>query len=191
MREYDVLVGKNIIKATAEEMQVLCKFVKIKERTETVDTRDSIDKADVIHLKHKFDNKDEARRVVKLLKDCEINVEFVIVNPKAMEAYNNKLNEIDKTVGYVTKTDKRKVQYVIEKIYKCQLTKTIPVIATSLVEKELAKEGFDYGIIGIFTLRENSNKKSVDRFNNLKSIIKAEKLTVKSATRSKKIYVIE
>lgn len=191
MKQYDVLVGKNIKKATAEEMEVLRKFVNIVERTKTVDSSDDLDKATVIHLKHKFKDKDDARRIIKIFKEYEINVDFVIVNPKAMKAYNDKLNQIDKTIGYVTRTDKRKVQYVIEKIHKCQLTKTIPVIATTLVEKELEKEGFDYGIIGTFSVRVNSTKKSIDRINNLKAIIKAENLTITSATRNTSIYIIK
>lgn len=186
MKMFDVLVNGKIVKADAMELKTLKKFSAVKKVVKDIDCTDNISIADKIEVSHKFKNREEAMNIISKVSSIGVKLSLVSINPLAMIAFNNMVEERKRQFGGITEKEEVRIASLVERIYGTNIIKTTSTTDITTVMSELNRTDVDWVLYGKVEYKNNCNYK----VNNLKNILIDHEIGVESASYMLDVYEV-
>lgn len=132
---------------------------------------------DIIEVSHRINNREEALKLTSLLRIKGVKLNLVTVNPKALAAYNNIIEEKVREHGSVSRFEEFRVASLIERLYKSNITKSTYLDRPESIRNELLKENVEWVIYGKINAKKLRKEKGYT-YNKLVEIIESENINV-------------
>lgn len=141
---------------------------------------------DVIEVSHRVADRDDAKRLAKLLRMKGVKLNLVTVNTKALAAYNNIIEEKISQGQNVGIIEQYRISSMVERLYGSSITKSTYLDRPESIERELDKDGVEWVIYGKINVKKLKSEKGFT-FKKLINILSEEGINVNLHENHRKV----